>query len=87
MIDTLDMFETAKKTGFNEDQCNFIVDIVQDIEARQNYKNSSYERDISQIKNDIIEIKAILKMMEKMFYALGALMMGGFGLVIYLVKG
>ena len=44
-------------------------------------------KEIVSIKQDIKEIKLTTSHMERMIYTLGALTMGGFGLMAYVIKG
>jgi hypothetical protein len=84
---TLNIYDRSMDHGFNDEQARHLVFIAEQIPPDNTTEVISLKNSIIDTKETIVEIKNSLKFLEKMIYALGAITLGGFGLVVYLIKG
>jgi hypothetical protein len=100
-IDSLAIFDESVENGFSEQQSRHLVHIAEQITRDTRFEVNalkdclpSIRADIGEIKLDLTSVKSSIQILdtklcflEKMLYSLGAIMVAGFGLIIYLVKG
>lgn len=92
MLDTHNIFEICKDHGFTDEQSKGILLAFENAQYsllfhKNELGESSFANRIKKPKEDIIEIKYSLKMIERILYSLYALGVIGFGLMAYLIKG
>ena len=82
-MNSLGIYDECFKSGFTEPQSRILVKLFDEV----SFAVMDIRKEIVSIKQDIKEIQLTTSHMERMIYTLGALTMGGFGLMAYVIKG